>query len=247
MIQIKNLVLTYFRNDEHSQYMLEIDGLVQKYTPEILGIADQYLPFKTALNKEGIALKVEQGSSNTLLIVNADDKRDRTHRGFELQVESYSYHWNTEMVEAARRIGRIVSQYGNLRMLAYNEESSAIGNLVQELRAEPYSTDLETLALTTWVDQLATDNENFKSVFNDRANEAAARASGNVRAARAEVDPAYNEMVKRVNALVVVNGEEAYAEFIDKVNYYIDYYKTTIAARKGRNGKENGEGDKPTA
>lgn len=238
MKQIKKLVLTYLRNDEHYQLMIEVDGLIVQFSPETLGIVDKYLPFKTAHNKEDVALKVERGSSNTLLIADKDGKRDSTHHGLELQVESYSYHWIPAMVEAARRIGRILEQYGNLRILSYNEESSAIGNLVQELRAEPYLTDVASLGLTSWVDQLETDNTNFKNIFNERANEEAARASGNVRAARIEVDPTYEAIVQRINALVVVNGEAAYAEFIDKVNYYIDYYKNTVAARKGRKEKD---------
>jgi hypothetical protein len=38
--------------------------------------------------------------------------------------------------------------------------------------------------------------------------------------------------------LALVNGDAEYAEFIDKVNYYVDYYKTTLAARKGRKKPE---------
>jgi hypothetical protein len=48
------------------------------------------------------------------------------------------------------------------------------------------------------------------------------------------VEPAYNAIVNQINALALVNADAQYAEFIDKVNYYIGYYKDTVAARKGR-------------
>lgn len=51
-------------------------------------------------------------------------------------------------------------------------------------------------------------------------------------------NPTYTNIVNRINALIEINGEEAYLAFIDKANYYIDYYKTTIAARKGRSTKD---------
>lgn len=37
----------------------------------------------------------------------------------------------------------------------------------------------------------------------------------------------------KTNALAFVNGNAKYATLIDKINYYIDYNKAVIAARKG--------------
>ena len=51
-------------------------------------------------------------------------------------------------------------------------------------------------------------------------------------------EDAYNAIVEQVNALALINGDAQYAEFIDKVNYYVDYYKNTLAARKGRSKAE---------
>ena len=64
----------------------------------------------------------------------------------------------------------------------------------------------------------------------------AARISSNVRNARIVVDPLYQAIVDQVNALTLVEGETDYAEFIDRLNYYINYYKATVAARRGRKG-----------
>jgi hypothetical protein len=60
----------------------------------------------------------------------------------------------------------------------------------------------------------------------------------NVRESRNLTEDTYNAIVEQINALALVNGDADYAEFIDKVNYYVDYYKNTLAARKGRSKAE---------
>lgn len=236
MKEIQKLVLKTLRNDEYFQFMTEMDKLMLEATIEALGITSRYETFKAGLTKVDSALKVERGSSQTALIIAADDNRDMLDRGFELQVESYSYHWDPDVVEAARRVSRINKQYGNLRVLGFNEETSAISNKVQELTSAAYAPDVEKMNLTLWLSKIDGSNIAFGTVFNDRANESAARASGNVRLTRVELDPAYEAIVNRINALVEVNGEAAYATFIDKVNYYVDYYTNTVKARLGRGG-----------
>ena len=237
-MKLKKIDLHLFRNDEYDQFMSEMNKLFVEFTAETLGIVVQYEQFKVQLNDVESAMKVESGSSQTKLITDADAFRDQLDHGLELQVESYSYHWDQAVAEAARRIGRIISQYGNLRKLSYNEESSAIANKVQELTSATYAPDLELMNLTVWTGKLFDANNAFIAKFSDRANEEASRASSNVRKARVALDPTYTNIVNRINALIEINGEEAYLAFIDKANYYIDYYKTTIAARKGRSTKD---------
>jgi hypothetical protein len=44
--------------------------------------------------------------------------------------------------------------------------------------------------------------------------------------------------VKRINALIEVNGEADYAEFTTELNQRIDKYSKLLAQRKGRNAKD---------
>jgi hypothetical protein len=234
MKQILELNLGRLRNDEHFQFMSEVDKLIEKTTTEALGISLVYNQFSSELKSEETALRVEYGSSQTKLIADADLRRDQLIRAFEMQVESLAYHWDPNVVEAARRIGRIVNQYGNLRTKNYNEESSGITHLVQEISTGTYKNDLAIMSLTDWTTQLTKVNDHFMNLFNNRADELATRASGDVSAARKLIDITYKTIVSRINALVIVNGEENFTEFIDRLNYFINYNRNTIAARKGR-------------
>lgn len=57
---------------------------------------------------------------------------------------------------------------------------------------------------------------------------------GIVKTARTASDEAYKTLVSCVNALAVLNGEDAYATFIDNVNVIIDAQKATLASRLTR-------------
>jgi hypothetical protein len=178
-------------------------------------------------------MQAEQGSAITKTITESDAFRDQLEFGFKRFVESQLNHFDPAVQEAAVRIDRILGQYGDLRHLSYNEESSAITNRNMELKTN-YAADLLKIGATEWFENDDAANTAFATHFGERANEEASRLSGNVRAARALVDPAYYAIVNQVNALALINGETVYAEFIDQVNYYVNYYKSLLAARKGR-------------
>jgi len=51
---------------------------------------------------------------------------------------------------------------------------------------------------------------------------------------RVVVDAAYNKIVKRINALIIVNGEAPYAEFVKELNVRIGRAQDSIALSKGK-------------
>ena len=54
---------------------------------------------------------------------------------------------------------------------------------------------------------------------------------------RRDVDKAYRAITTRIEALVVVNGPEAYTPFINELNIRIEKYNNILAQRQGRNEK----------
>ena len=54
----------------------------------------------------------------------------------------------------------------------------------------------------------------------------------------------YRQLVERLNALIVVEGEAAYAGFVTELNKRIEGYDNTVSIRRAK-GKKGG--DAPTA
>ena len=221
------------QNQEFSQFMSEISKLIILYTAAKLGIVNLSRPFVGALAELAKALQAEKGSVYTKTITQADAYRDQLEYGFALFIESCLYHYDPAVQTAAGHIQRILDKYGDLRRLPYNKESGAITNRNTELTGN-YGNDLTTAGAMEWMNKNNDANNEFINHFGDRANEIAARIASNVHDSRIKVQDIYEGITTRVNALSEVNGDTEYAEFIDKVNYYVDYYRTTLAARKGR-------------
>jgi hypothetical protein len=147
-------------------------------------------------------------------------------------------------VEAAKRLKRVFDLYGNVRQLSYNEEMDLLTNLVDDLAKADNDTDCTTLKITQWVAALKDRNEAFQTLLNERNTEYANKESGDVKAARIVIDPIYDEIVSRLNAMVTLDMASAEAQtFIKELNQKIKYYETTIASRAGK--KDNEEENPP--
>ena len=221
------------QNDEYAQFQTEVLKLIMLQAAVKLGIVTLLPAYESAMELLAKAMQAELGSVITKTITESDAFRDQLEHGFALFTESKLYHYDPAVQAAADRVKRILDQYNDLRRLPYNKESSAITTRNQQLRSN-YAADVETIGGTEWLSHDDAANVEFINHFGDRANEIAARISGNVRDARNKVLDAYEAIITRINALSEVNGDADYAEFIDKVNYYVGYYKDGIAARKGR-------------
>jgi Family of unknown function (DUF6261) len=238
---MKQIISTNFRyshNDEHDQLHNNLSAGIAAETPVKLGIVKENETYQQARQTLIVALQAELGSQHTKTIEDSDWFRDDTDLGFSMFVESHLHHPDPAIQENARRIMRIIDQYGNIRKLNYNAESSNMTNRNTEITSK-YATELTSLGNgwgTAWLNALTEANNQFVAHFGERADEQVTKITANTLEARAAVDDAWQAIVTRINALAVVNGEADYATFIDKANYYIDYNKTLVTARKAKKG-----------
>ena len=238
MKQIGSIFLRNLHNDEHDQLHLNFSTAIIAETPAKLGIVKENETYQQERQSLTVALQAELGSLYTKSITEGDGFRDETDLGFCLFVESHLHHPDPAIQENARRIMRIIDQYGNIRKLNYNAESSNMTNRNTEITTK-YAAELTSLGNgwgTAWLNALTDANNQFVSHFGERADEQVAKITANTLEARAAVDAAWQAIVTRINALAVVNGEADYATFIDKANYYIDYNKSLVTARKAKKG-----------
>ena len=82
------------------------------------------------------------------------------------------------------------------------------------------------IGINTGVMHLNNLNIAFKAKQNERDTEPANKNSGNVKAVRVEIDPLYELMVERVNALVSLNMQTPEIEnFVIKLNQKIKHWR----------------------
>jgi len=242
---------TKLKNDEHFQLNTEFRDLINRLGAQELKIQTQFDAYLPLYDKEDEGIKRIAKSALTAKIHQADKARDDIYTGMvELNAATMTYHYNVTVRDAAKRLKILFDTYGNISHKPLNEQTSAIHNILQELKGE-YLDATQAVKINDWVNQLEARNNVFDSLVKERFDEAAAKSHVVVRTARRELDAAYDTIVERINALAVVEGVEQYETFIQTLNTIIAKYTAILHARLGRKhhkpedggGSEGGNGE----
>jgi hypothetical protein len=231
----------HLRNEAHVEYNETVDGLAIKYNPQ--GMQPQLNACKAALGTEIAALDVVRKSEYTGDISERDHARDGVFRGLADAVKSALNHFSADKRKAAEKISIVLENYGNIAAKAFDQETAAVDDLLRELN-DNHAADVQLLALNDWTKQLDTENQTFKALMSERYAETARRPATRMRAARAETDRALRALLDMLEALVMVNGADAYLPFISELNAVSERYKKQLAQASGRKSKTE-EGNDP--
>jgi hypothetical protein len=235
-MKIARLHLKSLRNEEHFQFMTDTKGLVEQTGAETLNIASLYPSFLNLYDREDIALEVIRKSPLTDLIAGADAVRENPYRGLVLLTEAYEHSSDEAEVQAAQNIRVVIDHYGDFRSKPYNEETATIYNFLQDINSR-CAADIAVLNAQSWLDELASSNQAFDDLMNQRFDDAAGREIISLYETRKEIDLVYTEITERINASILLNGEAAYADFVNKLNERIVYFKHTLSVRKRHSRK----------
>lgn len=188
------------------------------------------------------ALKDPGTTPATTAASNADLLRDTSYRGLAAYVKAMEAFPDKAVAMLATQAKTLIDKYGNPVELPQTEESGVLHNLLQDLKALPQENRTK-LAVDPWVNDLEAKEASFLAAVKTRTEEEASRLVGIVKQTRLQAEADYRALVNLVNALVLVNGDAAYATFIDHLNALIDRQKTVIKTRKTVNAKKNGNDD----
>jgi hypothetical protein len=230
-MEIQKFDLHSQRNAAHYQFQTDFNSTIIKYTPQALGIVDDYAAYTPLFEDEGVALVAITKSATTENIETADKNRDFVFRGIADKVTNSLNHFDPVVREAAKRVKVIFDTYGNLAPKPNDEESGLITKLIADVRTK-VPRDISNMSLVDWIAELERQNNVFIALEADRNSEEAKRSDLRMKQVRVVVDAAYNKIVKRINALIIVNGEAPYVEFVKELNARIGRAQDAIAQSK---------------
>ncbi len=222
----------WFRNNEHFQYLTELKNLFEQNEPLALKLGTLYDKFLAAYGDEDSCIKKIEKNTFTDDRYAADQLRDGSFRGLSDTVNAALNHYNPEMHAFAKRIAIPFNTYGNIAKLPLNEETSAIYNLVQELRAN-FAAEISALELAPWIDKLEADNISYENLVKTSLDEAAVKTDLKAKETRLEADRITGKILDCIESFIVLEGEEEYSDVAKKLNLIIEKYDNTLAQRQG--------------
>jgi hypothetical protein len=232
-MKIKRITLDYLRNEEWFNFFTEFKTFVEETTAENLDIITLFEIFLTLYKQVDDTVEQIRKSNYTALIVQKDEVRDNTFRGLNDAVRSALRHYIPEKRAAAENVITLFEHYSDLADRPYNEETASIYNFIQELRYK-YAADMTTLDLTGWVDELEHNNKDFEKAILDRNKEYAGKIEFNMVALRRQTGRCYLDILERIEALSLIQGDEKFSSFITALNANVDRYNNLIKRRRGK-------------
>jgi hypothetical protein len=223
-MSILKIRLEHLRNEAHYQFLLLVEKLFAAHPEASAIVAPQLMELNPLVVLEGQLVDAVKASEYTAEIAEADRRVDRDIAGINAAVESALHHFDPVMAEAARRLEiRLKSFRGEIEKKPYEEESAAVKILLADLNGA-YATQVSTLNLDAWVMELAAAQEDFERLFLLRNIEWAEKPQEKLRNLQRQINTLYRSIVERIDASVVLNGEQPLGAFVSELNREVEYF-----------------------
>ena len=144
--------------------------------------------------------------------------------------------------QAAEEVYEVIERYNINTSGEYEQQTMRTDQMCTDLLTN-YQTQLTTLGLTAWVEALQAKNQEFNAAMTARTNAQAGYVRSELAQLRQQLIAAYRNFVKMLNAVLLYEGDTAYATVVDQMNAEVRHYKQIIARKRG--GSSSG-GDTPT-
>ncbi len=239
MKEIYDINIQRMNNGAHFTFVSNILARAEADIAVKAKAADQVDNLKAAVAAEDEALKVSQKSLLTDDIAKADNDRDTLYAGYKKAVEAFLAMPIADMAQAAKVLSQHIKDYKINTAAQLDKETGLLVNFIADLE-DKYADQVAKLGLTAFVTNMKEANERVRTLTLQRTNEKMGITVGALKTARTATDDAYRALVKMVNALSLVFGENDYAAFIDYVNTEVTHYKREVIGQKAKASTTSG-------
>jgi hypothetical protein len=232
-MKIELFSLHDLHNEEHLQYQNEFKDLTEKTGPASLGIEPRWPAYVGLYVQEATVMALINKSALTAELIAADNHRDELFSSLRKRVTADALHYNPDFRQAGTRLQLVIDHYGDVPRKSYDKETADLLSLTSELHST-HSADVSLLGLDGWLSELETANNNFNQLMQSRYSEDSLKTQLRMKEVRTEIDHSYLGMVEYINALIVINGQEAYEVYVNELNSRIQRYQNQIARHRGK-------------
>ena len=231
MKEIQSFVPSHMNNGAHFTFVSNMAERAEKDSAVSEKCKAQVAALREAVKAEDENLQISAKSLTTDKIAEADRLRDQLYVGYKKAVSGYTDFPVADMAEAAKMLAQHVKDYKIDVKAQLDKETGLLVNFIQDLEGK-YKPQVDALSLGAFVEKLKAANEDVRSLTSQRTDERSAKTAGALKATRNASDEAYKMLAMHVNAHALLEGEEAYAAFINYANTEIEHFKQEVLGGK---------------
>ena len=241
IVEIKALGITRLGNGQHVNFHRSAYDLVNEYEPAKIGITE---PLKAEWNghidtEEDINCEAT-ADILTRAINKKDEERDKLIIFIFMMVRGYRYSPDLAEVDAAERLQIILSPYGKLQRLPFNDETSRINGLLTDLKKPGNAALVTTLRLTSAVNKLEAANAEFHDLSLQSVKAVRRSNLPSAAAVRPKTDAVYDRIIFMIRAAYLSGAapvdKEAIKTLVQHLNNLVDKvnanYRQILAERR---------------
>ncbi len=227
MKEITSISLERMNNGAHFMFVSYALARAEAHEAALTKAAAYLTALKDAVAKEDEVLTLSQKNLLSDDIAKADKERDNLYLSYKSAVKTFLKFPMEEIAGAAKVLNQHLKDYAIDPRMQLDRETGLLTNLITDLEGK-YKTEVETVSLADLVAHLKAANEQVRALIYKRDTESSTKIVGALKAAREATDEAYRLFVRMVNSLVMVEGDTAYAAFIDEMNAQIARYRREV-------------------
>ena len=234
-MNITPINLSRLKNEQHAQFHESVHTLIEKVTPDTLGIAAFQPLYRKAFNNELEALAIIVKSELTAQISEQDRVRDQIFRGFSDTVKGFRNHFDPAVREAANRLWNVFLHYGNIAQKPLDAQTAATNDILREFARADLQQAIDQLQVQDWCAQLDEENQKFHQLMMQRYNEPTGKTTYRMKTARVETDKFYRAITAHwENQVLTGANDQVMDDFLTELNAIIKRFKNILAQQFGK-------------
>ena len=229
---INSILLRELRNASYLQFQKDFLEIISRNNPAVLQIETKYDELSAKTNElENLFKKVLANPISQELLV-LDERRDAAVNGIYYVALGYSYHYDSNLKQAADVLLANIKLYGSgIARLNYQAETATINSLIHDWDNKPELTKaINTLDLKSWKGELESINIEFSTRYLDRTQDYGNATPETLKIKREETNTVYYALRDRINALhlLIETPPSPYSTVINQLNALVEQYKLLL-------------------
>jgi hypothetical protein len=252
MKKIKEITRPSFRlvrNLEHYNYHVNVLKTITPIIAKNYNMEDHRFAYEKLFRKEDEAFTRNRAFEETKDIQAADQKRDELFFFIKRFIENMKYNPDHQLKVAGLNLDEALEPYRNAHRKSFQENTVLIDSFIKDMEDnESCFKSLEYLDLIKPLELLKVANESFRSLYNERSMKRHQRnMKDKLKQLRPQVDQAFFEVVKFINAVYLVSCEitkekqviDELGGIIDKINEFTAEMLESIARRRAKKDEDD--------
>ncbi|GEM_PF-3423660 len=244
MERVKEIIRPSFRlvrDGEHYDYHSRILATVTPMMAKEYKMEELRLVYEKYFKREEYAYMRNRAFEETKEIQAADQKRDELFCFIKRTIEIMRYNPDSTIRASWEELDGGLEPYRNAHRKSFLENTTMISLFIEEMEKEKYTHALQNLDLFRVFDLLKDANEKCYQLYNERQSKKEKRSKEDkMRNIRPQVDLAYFEFIKFINAIYLVSYQitkeqqviTEMGKVIDQINAYTKQMQDNILQRR---------------